>query len=158
KASGFCDIDSVTHYSPLNDPSITPLGDGYRQLYGAQVSGGTEQLRYFGSAEYQNERGYLQMPAADQTRILHERGGEAIPDYEIHPNRLRMVSVRGNLDAALSRKADLALNIGLVDNRVRIPGDGVPFLFAEYGPGYRDANNGYGFFGDQPGELFGLKG
>ena len=158
-AAGFCAIDSVTHYNPLNDPSITPLGKGYRQLYGAQVSGGSAALRYFGSAEYENERGYLEMPATDQGRIQQLRGGQAIPDNEVHPNRLRKVSLRGNLDAALGRKADLTLSLGLLDNLVRIPPDGVPFANAEYGPGYRDVNNGYAaFFGGQPGELFGQRG
>jgi TonB-linked SusC/RagA family outer membrane protein len=159
RAAGFCAIDSVTHYNPLNDPGITPLGNGYRQLYGGQVSGGSAALRYFGSAEYENERGYLEMPATDQARIQQLRGGEAIPDYEVHPNRLRKVSLRGNLDAALGRKADLAVSIGLLDNLVRIPPDGVPFAGAEYGPGYRDVNNGYAaFYGGQPGELFGQRG
>ena len=57
-----CVQDSVTSYNLHDDKESTPYGIGYRKQYGAQVSGGTETLRYFLHGEYEDEDGVTKVP------------------------------------------------------------------------------------------------
>ncbi|MDQ6829472.1 MAG: TonB-dependent receptor plug domain-containing protein, partial [Gemmatimonadota bacterium] len=47
--SGQCIQDSLTNYSPLKDPNRTIFGTGNRKLFGLQLQGGSETVRYFAS-------------------------------------------------------------------------------------------------------------
>src|SRR5687768_12282574 len=58
----YCIQDSVTSYNLHNDKESTPYGTGYRKQYGAQVSGGTETVRYFLHGEYEDEDGVTKVP------------------------------------------------------------------------------------------------
>ena len=152
-AAGTCTIDSLTRFSPLNHPETTPIGTGHRDQVGAQVSGGAEQLRYFFSGDYEFERSYLEMPAGEVRRIQAERGGAALPDWQLHPNQVRRVNLRGNVSATLGQNADLNVSTGFVTSDSRIP-RGSEFSSAYFGAGYRDAFDGWSSGVGRPGEFF----
>ena len=58
---GTCNIDSVRTYSPINDPDATLIGRGSRRQTGVQLSGGSEQVRYFIGLENENETGVFSL-------------------------------------------------------------------------------------------------
>ncbi len=148
--AGICVQDSVTHFSPLKDPATTPIGTGTQSSYGLQLSGGAD-TRYFTSAAYQNEVGYLKMPTADRA-ILTAADGTPLGDDQLNPNAVRKVSLRQNLVTLLGSTADLSLSAGLLSQQSRIPSS-ISLTYGEFGPGYRDANDGW-FAGFRPGWLF----
>lgn len=45
--------------NPLMDPDTRPFRKGYNREYGAQITGGVEDIGYFGSGEYQHLEGTL---------------------------------------------------------------------------------------------------
>jgi TonB-dependent SusC/RagA subfamily outer membrane receptor len=154
QAARTCVVDSLTTFSPLTDDDASMIGTGARWQLGAQLSGGVERFRYFFSAEQERERSYLEMPAGDVARISAERGGAAVPEEQIHPNALRKLSLRANVNTSFNR-ADIAVSSGLLQNYTRIP-RGNEWAAAYWGPGYRDANNGYEASRGRPGESFSL--
>ena len=60
---GTCTQDSVTVIrNPLNDPQLTIFGAKPRWQYGASVSGGTDALSYYVSADLERAVGPMRMP------------------------------------------------------------------------------------------------
>ncbi len=158
EAAGLCKIDSVTVWNPLENPATSPIKTGGRQVYGGQLSGGDAAMRYFGSAEYEDEIGYLRMPESEQARIAPLEGG-AVPGYEIHPNVMQKGSLRGNLLANLGARDELTVSTGFLSNLVRIPASDNIFLSGETGLGYRDPTyNGWNPSYGQPGDIFAVRG
>src|SRR5439155_1183672 len=84
----YCKQDSITAFNLFKDPDATPLGTGYRQQYGLQVSGGSDVTRYFVSGEWEDERGLLRMPAFAWNRLVSARGISAVPYEQYRPNAL----------------------------------------------------------------------
>jgi TonB-linked SusC/RagA family outer membrane protein len=113
-----CIQDSVTTINILRDPALSPIHLGNRQLYGGQVTGGSDALRYFVSGNTQNEIGPLQMPEFAQQRLdsLHV----PILDHWMHPEALQITNVRANLTATVSPKFDLSVNTGFSQSHNRI--------------------------------------
>src|SRR6266699_3180553 len=156
-AGGVCAIDSVTHFNPLDTPQTTLLSTGNREHFGAQVAGGVPAIRYFVSGDFERELGYLKMPAFDQQRLEAERG-TAIPDYQLRPNALRKVSLRGNIASDFGEKGDISVSTGFITNLVRIPSTGVLGTAAN-GPGYLDStSHGYNTTFGSPGDALSVKG
>ena len=60
--------DSVRVYSPIKDPTVTPLGYGYRNAEGVQVSGGTDAVRYFMSGGRDDEIGVFKLDPYEKHR------------------------------------------------------------------------------------------
>ena len=120
-ASGSCAIDSLSTFNVLEDAVTTPNGTGYRGQVGAQVSGGTEEVRYFFSAEYEDELGHLRMPSAEYSRVAQERLVTELPYDQYRPNEVKKVNLRTNVQANLSRKADISASLGLVRSDGRLP-------------------------------------
>ena len=113
-SSGACVKDSIRIYAPLHDPDATPIGRGNRMQGGVQVTGGTEAVRYFVSADRESETGTLKLPNFELQRydttptlVLH--------DYTVRPNYLGKNNVRMNLDAAVHPKLDLSLSSGFTN-------------------------------------------
>lgn len=119
--SGACTIDSLTSFNVLETKDRTFLGTGWRGQAGAQVSGGSEQARYFFSAEYEDEIGHYRLPDAEYTRIAQERRVAELPYQHFRPNELKKISVRSNVQANVSNRADVAFNLGLVKSDGRLP-------------------------------------
>lgn len=107
-AANTCISDSVTTFNPMTVDELTPLKTGYRSQYGLQVSGGTQQLRYFVSGEVEGERGPVEMPTVDVDRM--REAGTAIRDEWMNPERLGRVSMRTNLNSAVNDKFDVSVS------------------------------------------------
>ncbi|HET9385917.1 MAG TPA: SusC/RagA family TonB-linked outer membrane protein [Gemmatimonadales bacterium] len=120
-AAGACTIDSLSTFNVLEDAVTTPNGTGYRGQLGAQVSGGTDDVRYFFSAEYEDELGHLRMPEAEYSRVAQERLVSELPYEQYRPNDVKKVSLRTNVQANLSRHADISASLGLVRSDGRLP-------------------------------------
>ena len=154
QVAGRCTIDSLTSFNPLNHPETSPFRTGVESLYGMQVSGGVERLRYFLSATLKDETGTVQMPRSEIERLTRERNGDPIPDWQRHPNALKKLSFTGNISAILGPSADVSVMAAYYHDSHRGPSIG-PNSFmasAEQSRGYRDARDGWG--GASPGELF----
>jgi hypothetical protein len=152
EVSNLCTPDSLSHFNPMTYSATSPLGTGYRQAYGAQLSGGVSSLSYFTSGEYENEQGFLTMPAPDRQIYQARLGGGKIPDENLNPNRVLKVSLRGNVTGQLGTRGDLGISVGYVNNDTRVADFSLP-RSAEFGPGYRDAYDGWLTNGEQLWEL-----
>jgi TonB-dependent SusC/RagA subfamily outer membrane receptor len=86
EASGVCTLTQQYSRNLLMDAETSPFKTGNRQSYGAQVSGGTESLRYFVSGTWENEIGVLQMPDAEIDSLIASRGTPSIPRWQRLPN------------------------------------------------------------------------
>jgi TonB-linked SusC/RagA family outer membrane protein len=120
-AAGSCTIDSLTSFNVLEDARTTPNGTGWRGQTGVQVSGGSEQVRYFFSAEYDDEIGHLRMPGEEYARIATERVTTELPYEQFRPNEVKKVSLRSTVQANLSNRADVAVSLGIVQSEGRLP-------------------------------------
>jgi TonB-linked SusC/RagA family outer membrane protein len=141
-AQGLCTQDSVTHFSPLKDKHLSPLGTGGRGNYGASLSGGTAGTRYFASGVYENEVGVLQMSPYEQSVFGAQQGALGIDREQLRPNGVEKISTRENLTIELHPTLDLLLSGSYLTQHSRAPSSGL-LNYAEIGPGYKDANNGF---------------
>ena len=113
-----CISDSLTHYNWLEDPDRTFVHLGKRSLYGAQVSGGNDAVRFFLSGDLDNETGPIQMPGYEVQRFTSQN--TPVRDEWMHPSAQQKSSFRGNLSATLSPSMDIGFNVGYskLDNRI----------------------------------------
>jgi len=141
-AAGDCVEDSLRVYTPINDPNATPLGLGNRQAAGLQVSGGTSQLRYFLSADRDNEIGVFKLPAFEQAR--YDSMGVTPHDWTERPNARLSNNFRSNFSAQINDKLDATVNFGYttVDMRTSNESNNTVGIGSQAfgGPGYE--NNG----------------
>ena len=106
-----CFSDSVTSYNYLEDPDVTFIKLGRGSLFGTQVSGGTDAVRFFVNGSVDNEFGVVQMPAGDinyYDNVLHV----PVTDQMFHPRQQQKYNLRSNLSAALSPKFDINATAG----------------------------------------------
>ena len=115
---GFCTQTSLQSYQPLNDPVTRPYKAGLRQQYGANVSGGSEQVTYYISGNYENEVGPFRLPGAEFDSVAGVRGG-IVPDNQRRPNALEKFGLRANLGTKLSKTLDLNSSIGFLTSNTR---------------------------------------
>jgi TonB-linked SusC/RagA family outer membrane protein len=117
--TGKCQSDSVTHYNWLKDPANTFVHLGHGSLFGGNVSGGNDAVRFFASADLDNETGPIQMEDWEIARFdsMHVN----VRDEWRHPSAQQRASFRGNLSASLSPKFDLNLTSGFTQLYNRIP-------------------------------------
>src|SRR5207248_7152912 len=108
----------------LGDKSTTPFGTGQRQNYGAQVAGGTENLRYFVSGTWENELGVLKMPDSEVDSLIRIRGTPSIPRWQRLPNQLAKTGLRGNFGVPLGSTADLNISSGFITSSTLLPQTG----------------------------------
>ncbi|HEX8851602.1 MAG TPA: SusC/RagA family TonB-linked outer membrane protein [Gemmatimonadaceae bacterium] len=159
-AAGTCAADSLFSFNLFDDKSTTPLGTGERAQYGLQIRGGTEAVRYFTSGEYEQETGIQKIPDFDLTRA--RTTGIKLLDAWRHPSQLQRASLRANVDAALSPKADISVNSSFLRSTLLIPqsDNNAAGLFSNAlgGPGYSDAVSGgiplHGYRAFTPLEMF----
>lgn len=95
QAAGFCTYTGLQTFNPLevNSPFIT----GNTQSYGLAVAGGSNQMTYYLSGQFDKDKGV----------------------YEI--NKLRHATLRANATAHLGSKFDLTVNSSYGQNRLRLP-------------------------------------
>ncbi len=139
-AAGTCAADSTFAFNLFKDKNTTPFGTGDRAQYGAQVSGGSEAVRFFTSGEYEHETGIHKIADFDLARAAST--GLALPDQWLHPSQLQKISLRGNVSAALTPRADLAVQTGFIRSTLLIPqsdNNAAGLLSSALGgPGYTD--------------------
>ncbi len=112
-SAGNCVVDSVASYNLFEDSDATPLHTGYRYQYGAQLSGGTEAVRYFITGEREDETGPIKLPDFEYRRF--DSLNIPIRDYVERPNVLGKNSVRANLNATVTPELDLAVSTGFIN-------------------------------------------
>jgi TonB-linked SusC/RagA family outer membrane protein len=154
--AGSCAIDSLTSYNVLMDPTQTPIGTGYRGQTGIQVQGGSDQVQYFVSGDYQDELGVYRLSGVEYQRLTTALGGVA-PAYEVYrPNELKQTSLRSNVHVVANSQLDFAGNLGLVQSRGRLPQNDnnvTGFLPSGlFGRGQKGSPLIWGFF--LPGDVF----
>ncbi len=117
QVAGTCTIEKLF----VRDLSLEPDYDwrrtGHRQQYGVQVSGGTEQARYFLSGEFENVAGTQTLPPREVAFLRDSLGVTDPRPEQINPADLRKVNLRGNINVALGAKADAQISIGYVKGR-----------------------------------------
>ncbi len=115
---GDCVSDSLTSYNWLKDPDNTFVHLGHGSLFGGNVSGGSDLVRYFASADVDNETGPIQMEKWEVARF--DAAHVPVRDEWFHPEAQQRSSFRGNLSASLSPKFDLNISSGFskLDNRI----------------------------------------
>jgi TonB-linked SusC/RagA family outer membrane protein len=160
-----CDKADLVQYNQnvLKDPDLTPLKTGLRTSFGGQISGGTNNLRYFISADGITDNGPYGLPNFDRNRF--DTTGVKIRDNMEHPNHLDQKSLRANMNVAISPTLDVSVLSGLTLSDLTLPGQGngtSPWMQAymfgygyKVGPGYTGLSatgiplNGY--FNSTPG-------
>jgi TonB-linked SusC/RagA family outer membrane protein len=139
-AANVCVQDSVTSYNLHNDPESTPYGTGYRRQFGAQLSGGTETVRYFLHGESEDEDGVTKVPEFDK-RYLAARNLSLSPEQR-SPNHLTRMTGRANINISLTQQADVSVSTGYITSDLRLPmsdDSGVSGIAANVygGPGFK---------------------
>jgi len=114
---GSCTQTSLQSYQPLNDPVTRPYKAGLRQQYGASVSGGSDQVTYYVSGNYENEIGPFRLPQAEFDSVLAVRG--EVPDNQRRPNALEKFGLRANLGANVTRNLELSSSVGFLTSNTR---------------------------------------
>jgi hypothetical protein len=142
KSDGTKGYDSLRVFSPIKNASVTPLGYGYRNAQGVQVSGGSDQIRYFLSGGRDDETGVFQLDSYEKHR--YDSLGIAIHPWQMRPNTRLLNAFRGNFSAQVNPQFDVtatfsyntvnALTSNESNNTIGIGSQ------AFGGPGYR--NNG----------------
>lgn len=87
-AAGSCTQDGTLKFNTLKNGQTTPFQTGWRNRYGASVRGGTEQVRYFVSGQFDDEEGVISY------------------------NKQEKINLRANMDAAVSETFDLSVSFG----------------------------------------------
>jgi TonB-linked SusC/RagA family outer membrane protein len=136
---GSCVRDSVRTLDIMADDELTPIGMGNRYQFGAQVSGGTDIVRYFISAEREGETGVFELPKFERRRF--DSLGTTPAEWTERPNVLGRNSIRANLSAAASSKLDLSvfLNFINIDQRYSPESNATVGIGSQVfgGPGFR---------------------
>ena len=144
-AAGSCIKDSTTSLNVFEDPETTPLATGYRNLYGVQLMGGTETVRYFVSGDVENETGVFKLPQF--AREYFDSVGTAVPAEWRRPNVLGKASFRTNLNMSVSPQLDLAMQSSYIRLNQRLPqvdNNVNSFWYnGTMGPGWKGAGPGY---------------
>jgi TonB-linked SusC/RagA family outer membrane protein len=139
-SAGSCIRDSVRTLNIFEEDDLTPIGLGNRYQFGAQVSGGTEIVRYFVAAEREGEQGIFKLPKFEERRF--DSLGITPAEWVEKPNVLARNSIRANLSAAASSKLDLSvfLNFINIDQRFTQESNATAGIgsHAFGGPGYRE--------------------
>ncbi len=121
-ASGACRPDSLTTFNLWSDPRSTPLKDGYRNSYGLNVSGGTESVSYYVSAEGEGTSGTLTVPQFELGRL--SRNSVATDSRWLNPNDYARQGLRANLDLKISPTFTLPIRNYFTRSFFRNPQDG----------------------------------
>ena len=115
--NGDCTQTELQSYQALNNPATRPYKAGLRQSYGANVSGGSEQVTYFVSGAYENEIGPFRLPKIEEDSVRAVRG--TVLDNQLRPNALEKFSVRTNINATVSKTFDVDASVGFLSSNTR---------------------------------------
>lgn len=117
---GSCAQDSVTVIpNPFDDPDLTIFAAKPRWEYGLNVSGGSEQLRYYFSADFDEATGPIRLPPGMARQWREQRGGAKLPTEYLEPNREERLNLRANVFATLGETATLRVNAAYTEGETR---------------------------------------
>lgn len=158
-AAGSCTQAGLEMANPLESKTTSPIGSGRRQQYGLQVSGGSEEVQYYVSGEWEVEDGVYQLPQRTLDSIAEV--GTVLPQHAMNPNRVERASIRANMQLKLDDKTSLRISTGFVSSDIWLPqNDNNSFGMLPSGLlGLTDstgARNAWGFF--TPEEVFYVEG
>jgi TonB-linked SusC/RagA family outer membrane protein len=111
--TGECAADSSSVLNIFDEKDLTPLKASPRRQVGVQVSGGTDAVRYFVSAEDELEVGVMSLPEFERQRM--DSTGLRIYPWTSRPNQMGRRSLRSNLNATLSPKLDLGMSTNFIN-------------------------------------------
>ncbi|MFN5202904.1 MAG: TonB-dependent receptor domain-containing protein, partial [Gemmatimonas sp.] len=111
--TGECRADSTSSLNIFDEPDLTPIKSSPRRQIGVQVSGGTEAVRYFVSAEDELEVGVLSLPEFERERF--DSTGLRIYPWTSRPNQMGRRSLRSNVNATISPKFDLGMSTNFIN-------------------------------------------
>jgi TonB-dependent SusC/RagA subfamily outer membrane receptor len=155
-AAGNCTIDSLTSFNVLEDPTKTFIGTGYRGQGGLQVSGGSDQVQYYVSGDYQDEIGTYRLSEQEYNRLTLRSSGTPPPYQVYRPNELKQTSLRSNIHVTPMAALDFTGSLGIVQSRGRVPqnDNNVTGVLPSglFGLGIPGSPGVYGFF--LPGDVF----
>ena len=138
-----CVFDSLRVYAPVHDPDATPFGNGNRYQAGAQVSAGSEIVRYFLAGEREEETSVLELPEFERRRFAEQ--GIPLREWTERPNTLAKNSIRANVNAALGSKLDLGVSSGYINltQRYTLESNATAGMGSHLfgGPGYKNNCN-----------------
>ena len=126
-----CTSDSLARYDYLSDPAATFIHLGRGSLFGMNVSGGSEGLRFFTSADLDNEFGPIQMAQRDinyYQDVLHT----PVTNSMLHPRQQQKMNFRTNLSAAVTPKFDLNASAGFGKSTNQIEPDNAQIIALLY--------------------------
>jgi len=121
-AAGVCRPDSLTTFNLWNDPRSSPLKNGYRNQYGVNVSGGSDALSYFVSAESEGTSGTLTIPQFELGRL--SRTQVTAQEAWLNPNNYERQGLRANLDLTVAPNFTLPIRNYFTTSKFRNPQDG----------------------------------
>jgi TonB-dependent SusC/RagA subfamily outer membrane receptor len=140
--AGQCVLDSITHFSPLDNGTTSPLTTGNRDRFGLQVGGGAGPGRYFLSGERQSEMGILEMPGPEVQLFTQTYGH--LPDAgQVHPNSLDRTNLRATAGAQLGDHADISFFGNSIGGVHRSVGDAALSEDVAAAPGMAGVGGGY---------------
>jgi TonB-linked SusC/RagA family outer membrane protein len=144
-AARSCAIDSLNVYNPWTATETNPWQTQPRLSVGGQVSGGTDALRYFLSAQHEDETGPYTMPDFEIKRIAAERGSEP-SSRERTPNQLKLNAFRGNFSMTIRPNLTVDVRSGYIRRDLWTAFEGTFFAGMTFqfmtGPGFKNATNG----------------
>ncbi|MCH7717458.1 MAG: SusC/RagA family TonB-linked outer membrane protein [Gemmatimonadetes bacterium] len=156
-SAGSCTQTGVEMANPL-EGSRNPFRTGRREQFGLNVSGGTENVQYYLSGEWENESGVFAIPR--QTRDSITATGLELPKFARNPNNLERGSFRANIKTRLNDNTDLTVSTGFVTADIWLPQNDNNSLgilpSGLLGTSDSTDNGGYGFF--LPEEVFFVEG
>ena len=157
-AAGVCTQEKLLSSNILMNSQLTPIAHGNSQLYGGDVTGGSESVQYFFAGQFQNQVGTFALPDSESRRLLAARGVASLPDNVLRPNSDRQISMRSNLTAQLSKIVELQTNVGYTSGKLLLPQNDNNVLgmlpSGYFGTTDTLGTPGWGFFA--PGEIFSL--
>lgn len=115
--TGECTADSSSTLNIFKRKDLTPLGTGNRQKLTAQVSGGTDVLRYLLVASNEKELGVLSLPKFERERV--DSLNLPLRPWMSHPNTVDRKTLRMNLNATVNSKLDVAMNTSVTNVAAR---------------------------------------
>lgn len=110
---GECIADSTSSLDIFSESDLTPLKAAPRHQVGVQVSGGTEAVRYFVSAEDEREVGVLSLPEFERDRM--NASSQRIYPWTSRPNQMGRRSLRSNLNTTINPKFDLGMSTNFIN-------------------------------------------
>jgi len=111
---GQCILDSITIAKPIvTDDKYSILAKSRPTWqYGANVSGGVSQFRYFVSGNYDSQIGAIKVGPGIQQYLREQLGIHSLSDAVRNPNTLQVLGTRGNLTTDVTANTTLNLTVG----------------------------------------------